>query len=105
MLAFIAGGMSYIFIKPVVNDLRLAHNGVCTRAKLIAETTRVRYRPAELKYQFTLPGGKQYQGKSTETDLNKIGDPICVLYLPDNPTVNKPASHFADNKDVHCSCQ
>ena len=48
-------------------------------------------------------GVKKYKGSSLEEDLKKVGDKVCVIYLGNTPSINKPITYF-DKREIKCNC-
>lgn len=94
----------YATLGTVVKEFLLKNNGRCTTAVLINEApgTIHRYSSFNLLYKFTNEG-KMYKGNSTETDTSKIGESICVVYLPSFPSINRPLKYFGSGK-IKCDC-
>lgn len=94
----------YATLGTLVKEMFLKSKGRCITAVLINEApgTIHRYSSFNLLYKFSVDG-KIYKGNSTETDLSKIGDSMCIVYLPSFPSINRPIAYF-DNGRIKCSC-
>lgn len=97
--------IAYALFGAMIKVAVLKANGKCIKAVLIPEMTSFthRYTKAYLVYQFTYEG-KTYSGNSLEKDTSKVGDSVCVVYLPTFPGVNRPVRYF-DSGEVKCSCE
>lgn len=94
----------YAILGTLVKNSLLKRNGICLKGILIPESTSFshRYTKASLVYEFTV-NGKTYKGNSLEKDTSKIGDTICIVYLPSFPSISRPIIYF-ENGQVRCDC-
>jgi hypothetical protein len=94
----------YAIVGAIVKTSLLKAHGKCIKAVLIPELTSFahRYTKASLVYEFTYEG-KTYSGNSLEKDVKKIGDTVCVVYLPSFPSITRALSYF-DSGEIKCDC-
>ena len=96
--------IAYALLGTIVKVAFLRMNGKCIKGVLIPELTSYthRYTKSYLVYEFNFDG-KIYSGNSLEKDRSKVGDSICIVYLPSFPGINRPVAYF-DNGEIKCSC-
>jgi hypothetical protein len=94
---------TYYLTSPSIEDFFLKRNGVCKSAVLTSEIIRIRYHQGEMEYSVIIDG-KSYTGNSLESDKNKVGDSVCVVYLRSRPSVNRSLKYFEETKP-NCSCE
>lgn len=96
--------IAYALLGALVKVSLLKSKGKCIKAILIPELTSFvhRYTKASLVYEFTYEG-KTYSGNSLEKDISKVGDSVCVVYLPSFPSINRPLTYF-DSGEIKCDC-
>lgn len=94
----------YAILGTMIKVSFLKKDGKCIKGVLIPEMTSFthRYTKASLVYKFTI-GGKDYTGNSLEKDTSKVGDSVCVVYLPSIPSINRPITFF-DKGEIKCNC-
>lgn len=88
----------------MTKSLLLKSNGKCIKAILMPELTSLthRYTKASLVYEFSY-NGKTYSGNSLVKDTSRIGDSVCVVYLPSFPSINRPLIYFQSG-EIKCEC-
>ena len=92
----------YAILGTMIKISFLKKDGKCIEAVLIPELTSFthRYTKASLVYKFTIDG-KDYTGNSLEKNTSKIGDSVCVVYLPSFPSINRALTYF-DKEEIKC---
>jgi hypothetical protein len=100
VLAILCG--TYYLTSPSIENFLLKRNGACIRGVLTSEIIRIRYHQGEMEYRVMIDG-KSYLGNSLESDKNKVGDSVCIVYLESRPSVNRALKYFEDTKPI-CSC-
>ena len=102
---FILWGCLCIFLYAILNsfvaDILLKKRGSCHTAIINKDVYGNRTGPS-LGYKFFLDG-KIYYGAMFENGILKIGDSVCIVYLPLFPSINRPITYF-DNGEIKCSC-
>ncbi|MBS1600835.1 MAG: hypothetical protein JST75_21625 [Bacteroidetes bacterium] len=95
----------YALLGTVIKVSLLKAKGKCTKGVLIPELSSFahRYTKASLVYEFTYEG-KTYSGNSLEKDTSKVGDSVCIVYLPSFPSISRPMTYF-NTGDINCSCK
>lgn len=91
----------YIFSKATIGDALLNQFGICAKGVLLNKSIKVKYHKPDLVYQFVV-NDELYEGNSLETDSNKVGGSICIIYLKEWPSVNRPINYL-EGKNI-CSC-
>ncbi len=94
----------YAFVGTWIKVSFLKNKGKCIKGVLIPEWTSLahRYTTASLIYEFTYEGST-YTGNSLVQDTSRIGNCVCVVYLPSFPSINRPVSYF-NNGGIKCTC-
>jgi hypothetical protein len=97
--------IAYAILGTIVKVSLLKNKGKCIKGVLIPELSSFahRFTKAALIYEFTYEG-KIYSGNSLEEDESKIGDSVCVVYLPSFPSINRPVIYF-DPGEIKCECK
>jgi len=92
----------YALFNSIGGDILLKENGACIRGVLYKKTYGGKTKPS-LGYKFFF-NGKEHTGLVVQDGILKIGDSICVVYLPSFPSVNRPVSYF-DKGEIKCDCK
>jgi hypothetical protein len=91
----------------MINDWRkdylLKTVGKCSKGILTDHEIRHKTQPTTLYYEFKY-NGITYMEDSYVTDLTKAGDSLCVVYLEDDPGINKALNRI-DEDSRPCDCK
>lgn len=79
-----------LLLRYQVGDFLLTHFGTKAMAVLTRELRQEVYVKPTLVYHFEV-GDKLYEGSSIIANQTRIGDTVCIVYLPVMPSVNRQA--------------
>lgn len=92
---------AYAFLNVIIANTVLKRKGVWTKAIIYREVHgRSGY---DWKYRFFLNGEEQ-EGVVSEDGVLKKGDTVCVIYLKNFPSFNRPCNYY-NSGEISCNCR
>lgn len=73
-----------------IGDFLLSKFGKTCKGTITSSARSVKYVKPTFLYQFIIDA-HSYEGNSMMQDSSKIGNSICIVYLPLIPSINRPA--------------